>query len=88
MLFNNNNLNKNAITLLYRIINDLLYFNDNKKGLRLCILTAIEAKIFKLTYNKIGHPGYGRTYKRLTDRLYLYNIWKKLHEVIRYYPYY
>ena len=83
----NNTLGDNIAKLPYRIINELLYFNDDERGLRLCIPTSIEQEVFQLAYNKIGYPGYTRIYKRLTEGLYIFNIATKLHEFIRHYPY-
>ena len=39
---NNDTLEENIVKLLYRIINNLLYFDDNEKRLRLYILTALK----------------------------------------------
>ena len=57
---------ENIAILSYRLIEDLLYFNNNERDLRLCISIAIKAEVFKLTHNKIGYLGYTYTYKRLT----------------------
>ena len=86
MVRDNNALGDNAAKLPYRIINELLYFNDDERGLRLCIPTSIEQEVFQLAYDEMGHPGYTRIYKRLTEGLYIFNIATKLHEFIRYYP--
>ena len=45
----------------------------------------MEADVFKLVYNEIGHPGYICTYKRLIEGIYIYNIATKLYKFIRYY---
>ena len=74
--------------MLYKIVDDLLYFDDEKKGLRLYILLAIEVEVFKLTYDKIRYFNYIRTYKRLTKELYIFNISIKLYEFIRHYSHY
>ena len=50
---------------LYKFINDLFYFDNNKKNLRLYILTIMKIKIFQLIYNKIKYLKYIRIYKRL-----------------------
>lgn len=70
--------------MLYKIVDDLLYFDDDERDLRLCILTAIETEVFKLTHDEIGYPDYTRTHERLTEGLYIFNITTKLHEFIRY----
>ena len=85
----NNNLGNNATKLLYRVVNDLLYFDDDERGLRLYILTAeIEKEVFTLVYNKIEYPGYIRTYKRLINSLYIYKLLTKLYKFIGHCPYY
>ena len=33
----NAELEDNVVKLLYKLINDLLYFNDSEKGIRLCV---------------------------------------------------
>ena len=78
----------NSTRLAYKIINDLIYFNDNEKGLRLYISSTIKVEVFKLTYNEIGHPSYIRTYKQLTSNLYIFELPDKLYKFIYYYPYY
>ena len=62
----NKRLVENAAKLSYKLINDLLYFDNNEKDLRLYILSAIKVEIFKLTHNEIDHLGYARTHERLT----------------------
>ena len=84
----NNTLRDNTAKLPYRIVNELLYFNNDERGLRLYIPTSIEQEVFQLAYNKIGYPGYTRIYKRLIEGLYIFNIAIKLYEFIRYYPHY
>ena len=74
--------------MLYKLINGLLYFNNDEKSLRLYVLTVLEAKVFRLTYNKMGYLRYARTYKKLTKGLYIFNIATKLYKFIRHYPYY
>lgn len=88
LLADNEKLGKdNAAKLPYKIIDGVLYFADNVRGLRLCIPSAIEAEVFKLAHHEIGHPGYARTHERLTDGLYIYNMATKLHEFIRHCPF-
>ena len=74
--------------MLYKLVNELLYFDDDERDLRLYVSTAIEAKVFRLIYNKIEYLGYVYTYKKLTKELYIFNIAIKLYKFIRYYPYY
>ena len=73
--------------MLYKIIDNLLYFDNNKKGLRLYILFAIEVEVFKLAYNKIRYSRYTYIYKKLTEGLYIFNIIINLYKFIRYYSY-
>ena len=61
----------------------ILYFDDDEKGLRLCIPSALEAEVFKLAYDEMGHSGYARTHERLTEGLYISGMATKLHEFIR-----
>ena len=81
----NKALKKNAIKLSYRIVDKLLYFNNNEKRLCLCVSLALKIEIFKLTYNKIRYLEYARTHERLTKELYIFDITTKLHEFIRHY---
>ena len=82
----NDALGSNAAALPYRVINDLLYFDDDERGLRLCIPSSMEADVFKLAHDEMGHPGYARTHERLTEGVYIYNMATKLHEFIRHCP--
>ena len=82
----NNLLGENSARLAYKIVNKLLYFNNNKKGLRLYIPSSIEGEVFRLTHNKIGYPNYARTYERLINNLYIFRIANKLYKFIRHYP--
>ena len=85
---NNEALKKNVAKLSYRVINNLLYFNNNKRDLRLCISSLIKEEVFKLAYNKTGYLDYARTHERLTSNLYILEITSKLYKFIRYYSYY
>ena len=82
----NASLGNNAAKLPYKIVNKLLYFDDDEKGLRLYIPTVLEGKVFTLAYNEIGHPGYIRIHERLTEGMYIYNMATKLYEFIRHCP--
>lgn len=73
---------------MYKLINNLLYFKNNKKSLQLYILSTIEIEIFKLVYNKIGYLGYARTNKYIINKLYIFRILSKLYKFLRYYLYY
>ena len=65
------------------MIDDLLYFDDNEKSLKLYIFTIIKAKIFKLAYNKMNYLKYIYIYEKFTQGLYVYNLIIKFHEFIR-----
>ena len=71
--------------MLYKIIDDLLYFDDDKRNLRFCVLTIMKAKVFKLIYNEIKHLNYAYTHKRFIEKLYIFNIITKFYKFIRYY---
>lgn len=86
MVKENDKLEENAAKLAYKLIDDLLYFDDDENGLRLCIPSSMEAEVFKLAHDEMGHPGYARTHERLTQGLYIYNMATKLHEFIRHCP--
>ena len=80
----NATLKKNAAIMLYKIIDDLFYFDDDKRGLRFCVLTIMKIKVFKLTYDEMRYFDYAYTHKRLIEELYIYNIITKLYKFIRY----
>lgn len=82
----NDALEENAAKMPYKIVDDLLYFDDEEKGLRLCVPSTMEAEVFKLAHDEMGHPDYARTHERLTEGLYIFNMATKLHEFIRHCP--
>ena len=82
----NNRLGDNSVKLSYKLIENLLYFNDDEKNLRLYISSVMKTEIFKLAHDEMRHSRYARTHERLTQGLYIYNITIKLHEFIRHYP--
>ena len=86
MVKENGALGDDAADLAYKLVNDLLYFNDDERGLRLCIPSSMEHEVFKLAHDEMGHPGYARTHERLTQGLYIFNLSKKLHEFLRHCP--
>ena len=45
-------------------------------------------KIFQLIYDEMGYPDYTKTYKRLTDDLYIRGMTKKLPEFTKQCPQY
>ena len=66
------------------MINELFYFNDNEKKLRLVIFTDMKKDAFKLIHDELNYSDYARTHERLTKDLYMYNMFIKFHEFIRY----
>ena len=78
------NIKKNVINILYKIIDDLFYFDDDKRDLRFYVLIVIKVEVFKLTYNEIKYFDYARTYERLIEKFYIFNIITKFYKFIRY----
>ena len=74
--------------MLYKIIDDLLYFDDDKRDLWLYISIVMKIEIFKLTHDEMRYSDYAYTHKRLIKKLYIFNITTKLYEFIRHCPYY
>ena len=74
--------------MLYKIIDDLFYFDDDKRGLRFCVLTIMKIKVFKLTYDEMRYFDYVYIHKRFIEKLYIFNMTTKLYEFIRHYFYY
>ena len=82
-------LKENIIKLLYKLINNLLYFDNIKREMRLYIsIKTLKQKVFKLTHNKIRYLDYIYIYKKLTYNVYIFNIFIKLYKYLRYYSYY
>ena len=79
----NDALKENAAKLPYRLIADLLYYNDSESGLRLCIPESVRNEVFRLVHDEIGHPGYRRTHERLTQGVYILDIAKWLRQFIK-----
>ena len=84
----NKALKKNVAKFSYRVINNLLYFNNNKRDFYLYISSSIKEEVFKLAYNEISYLDYIRTYERLINNLYIFKIASKLYKFIHYYLYY
>ena len=79
---NNKALKKNIAKLSYYIINNLLYFNNDKRDLRLYISSSIKEEVFKLAYNKTSYLDYAYTHERLINNLYIFKITSKLYKFI------
>lgn len=88
MMKKNEKLAKNAIKLSYKLINDLLYFDNDEKDFHLCISNFIKIKIFKLMYNEMNYSEYVYTHERFIKKLYIHNIIIKFYKFIRYYSHY
>ena len=82
----NATLKKNALIMSYKIIDDLFYFDDDERSLRLYMLIIIKIEVFKLTHNEIRCFNYAYIYKRFIEELYIFNIITKLHKFMRHYP--
>ena len=67
----------------YKIIDDLLYFNNDERNLRLYVLIAMKIEVFKLTHNEMRHFDYAYTHKRFIEKLYIFNMTTKLYKFIR-----
>ena len=76
-------LKKNAVIISYKIIDDLLYFDDDKRDLRFCVLIVMKAEVFKLTHDEMKYFDYVYTHKRLIEEFYIFNMITKLYEFIR-----
>jgi len=83
MLNNNNTLGLNAVKLSYELKNRLVYYKDIEKGPHLCIPHSLHDKMFKLVHDKMRHSEYTWTHKRLTDALYIYDLFKNLHKYLQ-----
>ena len=82
----NKDLGENAVKVPYKIVDDLLYFDNDEKGLRLCVPSSLEEEVFKLAHDEMGHPGYARIHEKLTEGLYIFNMATKLYKFIRHCP--
>ena len=54
----NNEIKNNVVKLSYKLINNLLYFNNNEKRLRLYIFFIIKIKKFKLAHDEMRYFNY------------------------------
>ena len=74
--------------MLYKIIDDLFYFDDDKRDLRFCVSTIMKVEVFKLAHNEIRYFDYARTHKRFIKEFYIFNMITKFYEFIRHCFYY
>ena len=78
----------NAARLSYKLINDLFYFDDSERGMRLYILIkTLKQKVFKLAHNEMRYSGYAHIHEKLTRGIYIFNMFIKLHKYLRHYSY-
>ena len=85
----NAKLKENVIKLLYKLINNLLYFDNIEIRIRLYIsIKTLKQEIFKLIYNKTKYFDYIYIYEKLTRDIYIFNIFIKLYKYLRYCFYY
>ena len=85
----NAKLKNNIVKLLYKLINNLLNFNNLKKKMRLYVsIKTLKYKVFKLIHDEMKHFNYARTYKKLIRDIYIFNIFIKLYKYLRHYPHY
>ena len=75
---------KNASALLYKVIGELIYYKDSECSLWLSIslVRDIEKELFQQAHNGLRHSDYARMHEHLTEELYFFNLFKKLHEFI------
>ena len=69
IILNNETFKENVIKLPYRVMNNLLYFDDNEKDLCFYISSIMKIKVFKFVYNEMSYFDYIRIYKRFTKEL-------------------
>ena len=82
MLNNNNTLGLNAAKLPYELKDRLVYYKDIEKGPHLCISHSLHGEVFKLAHDEMRHSEYTQTHERLTDVLYIYDLFKNLHKYL------
>ena len=74
--------------MLYKIIDDLFYFDDDERDLRFYISIVIKVEVFKLAYDEIKYLNYVYTHKRFIEKLYIFNIITKFYKFIRHCSHY
>ena len=75
-------LDENTSVLLYKLIDNLIYYKDSECSLQLSISSVedIEKELFQQTHDELRHSEYVRTHKHLTEELYFFNLLKKLYK--------
>ena len=86
MVTANADLRENAAVIPYKMLQQLIYFDDVELGLRLCIPEPLVQEVFRLAHDEVGHQGYDRTHQRLSEGLYIYNMAKHLRVYITHCP--
>lgn len=86
----NNRLDKTDQAVLPFELDDtgLLYHVGSEGVRRLCIPehNGLVKEVLQLTHDEIGHPGFHRTYERVTESLYIRKLNTTLREFIRHCP--
>ena len=79
----------NAVKLLYKLINNLLYFDNPEKKMRLYIfINFLKQEVFKLIHNEMKYLNYTHIYEKLIRDIYIFNMFIKLHKYLRHYFHY
>lgn len=78
----------NTSQLPFKLDDRLIYYQDPKMRLRLCIpgYDGLIKEIFQLTHDETGHPGYVRSHERNTPTLFIQRLSQRLHEYLRHCP--
>jgi len=82
MLNDNNTLGLNVVKLPYELKDRLVYYKDIEKKPCLCISHSLHDEVFKLAHDEMRHSEYTHMHERLTDTLYIYDLFKNLHKYL------
>ena len=69
----------------FHLYNDLIYFKDFARRVRLYLLKAFEKEIFYEAHNYNAHTGFNRTYKVITSNYFFRKLTRRLHRYIHHY---
>ncbi|SLM41090.1 probable transposable element [Lasallia pustulata] len=81
--------NADQAVLPFELDEEGLIYHINGEGVRrLCIPEHdnLIKDVLRLTHDEIGHPGFHRTYERITESLYIQRLYTTLREFIRHCP--
>ncbi|KAI0997351.1 hypothetical protein K3495_g10832 [Podosphaera aphanis] len=85
-IVNNNSLGPNAAKLPFKLVNNLIYFEDTNSQ-RLCIPAGESCKaILQMAHDDIGHQGYNAAHERLSKGFYMHNMTKVVREYLKHCP--